>query len=49
MISLAPRLLVMPLVLLCGEAFAQAKPDEVKLFVPAYFYPAGEGLKDGRS
>jgi hypothetical protein len=32
--------------LLCGPVFAQAKPDGVKLFVPAYFYPAGEGLKE---
>lgn len=31
---------------LCGPVFAQGKPDQVKLFVPAYFYPAGDGLKE---
>jgi hypothetical protein len=39
-------LLAMPLAPWCGQAFAQAKSNEVKLFVPAYFYPAGEGLKE---
>ncbi|HWB11102.1 MAG TPA: spherulation-specific family 4 protein [Pirellulales bacterium] len=39
-------LLVMPPAALCGDVLAQTKPDEVKLFVPAYFYPAGEGLKE---
>jgi hypothetical protein len=44
--SFTPGRLAIPLALLCGQAFAQAKPAEIKLFVPAYFYPAGEGLKE---
>lgn len=36
--------------LLVGDAFAQTaqpkSPSKITLFVPAYFYPAGEGLKD---
>lgn len=42
-------LLSLPLLLACDAnlAFAQAESKhELKLFVPAYFYPAGEGRKD---
>jgi hypothetical protein len=37
----------LPLLLLAVEFSAAAEPDSrIRLVVPAYFYPAGEGLKD---